>query len=89
MPMYKNPFEKGRLIITFDVKFPSPDQISPKMIAELEKILPAKPSITVPKDAETLQLIDLDPAYERSRRSDAHGDEDMEGGPKRVQCANQ
>lgn len=90
MPMYKNPFEKGRLIITFDVKFPSPDQITPKMIAELEKILPAKPKLTIPADAETLELIDLDPAYERSRRSGAYGeDDDMEGGPKRVQCANQ
>jgi len=89
MPMYKNPFEKGRLIINFNVKFPSPDQVNLKTIAELEKILPAKPKHTIPKDAEELQLVDLDPAYERSKRNDAYNDDDMEGGPKRVQCANQ
>jgi len=89
MPMYKNPFEKGRLIITFNVKFPESNQIDLKKIAELEKILPAKPKITVPKDAEVMDLIDLDPSYERSKRNDAYADDDMQGGAKRVQCANQ
>ena len=90
MPMYKNPFEKGRLIIHFNVKFPTPDQVNLKTIVELEKILPAKPKMTLPKDAEEHQLVDLDPAYERSKRNDAmNQDDDMEGGPKRVQCANQ
>ena len=45
--MYKNPFEKGRLIINFNVKFPE-TKIDLKMVAELEKILPAKPKLTIP-----------------------------------------
>lgn len=89
MPMYKNPFEKGRLIITFNVKFPSPEQIDLKTIKELEKLLPPKPQINIPKEAETFELVDLDPAYERNKRQDAYADDDMQGGPKRVQCANQ
>lgn len=88
MPMYKNPFEKGRLIINFNVKFPE-TKIDLKMVAELEKILPTKPKLTIPKDATEFELVDLDPAYERSKRQDAYDDDDMEGGPKRVQCANQ
>lgn len=89
MPMYKSPFEKGRLVIQFNVKFPEAKEIDMKAIAELEKLLPAKPKLSIPKDAEILELIDLDPAYERSRRMDAMEDDDMQGGPKRVQCANQ
>lgn len=90
MPMYKNPFEKGRLIINFNVKFPAQGDISLKAISELEKILPAKPKVTVPKDAEEFDLVDLDPAQQRSRRQNAYSeDDDMEGGPRRVQCANQ
>lgn len=40
MPTYRNPFEKGKLIIQFTVNFP--DRIEPEMAAKLEKILPAK-----------------------------------------------
>lgn len=85
--MYKNPYEKGRLIITFNVKFPENGEIDTKKIAELEKILPAKTSVDLPIEAEEHTLVDLDPAYERSKRQDAYNDDDMSGGPKRVQCA--
>ncbi len=87
--MYKNPFEKGRLIINFSIKFPENGQIELKKISELEKILPPKPKIEIPMDAEEHTLIDLDPAYEKSKRQDAYMDDDMSEGPKRVQCANQ
>lgn len=94
MPMYKNPFEKGRLIITFDVKFPASGEIDAKKIPELERILPARPSADVPLEAEEHTLVDLDPAQERQRRraaNDEYMDEDgpFQGGAKRVQCANQ
>ena len=88
MPMYKNPYEKGRLIITFNIKFPEAGQIDLKKIVELEKILPARPKIDLPIEAEEHTLIDLDPAYERSKRAEqAYVDDEMQGGGKRVQCA--
>jgi len=88
MPMHKNPFEKGRLIISFNVKFPENGQIDVKKLTELEKILPPKPKVDMPIEAEEHTLIDLDPAYERSKRQDAYSEDDMQsGGPKRVQCA--
>ena len=40
MPQYKNPFEKGRLIIQFLVNFP--ETIPPEMAVELEKQLPQR-----------------------------------------------
>lgn len=94
MPMYKNPFEKGRLIITFDVKFPSNSEIELKKLPELERLLPAKPKIEVPIEAEEHILVDIDPAQERNRRhGEAYMEEDgsfgSQGGARRVQCANQ
>jgi DnaJ family protein A protein 1 len=88
MPMHKNPFEKGRLIIQFSIKFPQSGDIDLKKISELEKILPPKTKCEIPADAEEHTLIDLDPAAERNRRHDEHMDDDMPGA-RRVQCANQ
>ena len=40
MPTYRNPFEKGKLIIQFTVDFP--DSLDPTLATKLEKILPKK-----------------------------------------------
>jgi len=40
MPQYKNPFEKGRMIIQFLVTFP--DKLPANKIAQLESCLPAR-----------------------------------------------
>merc|ERR1711988_1852775 len=37
MPTYRNPFEKGKLIIQFNVEFP--DSIDPAIVPKLEKLL--------------------------------------------------
>ena len=40
MPHYRNPFEKGRLIIQFSVEFPQ--QLPLEVIPQLEKLLPSR-----------------------------------------------
>lgn len=87
MPMYKNPTEKGLLIIQFLVNFPK--QIQPEVIPALENCLPPRPQITIPELAEECILQDLDPEQENRRRSKQAYEEDEEGGPgiNRVQCA--
>ena len=40
MPIYKNPMEKGRLVIQFSVKFPT--SIAPEIIPQLEECLPPR-----------------------------------------------
>ena len=40
MPTYRNPFEKGKLIIQFTVDFP--ETLDPAIIPKLENLLPAK-----------------------------------------------
>ncbi|XP_061190149.1 dnaJ homolog subfamily A member 4-like [Saccostrea echinata] len=89
MPMYKNPFEKGRLIIKFEVKFPKNMKI--EKIPELEKILPPRKEPIIPDGAEEHDLTEFNPEeYEHQRRREAYeddDDDDMHGG-QRVQCAS-
>lgn len=55
MPTYKNPFEKGRLIVQFHVVFP--DKIPHVIIPELEKCLPPRPLTNIPIDAEECIMV--------------------------------
>ncbi|XP_060083739.1 dnaJ homolog subfamily A member 1-like [Ylistrum balloti] len=89
MPIYKDPFEKGRLIIKFSIKFP--DKIDPACVGSLEKILPPRQEVIIPDGAEEHDLVEFDPKAQSSRRRDeAYGDdEDGDGmGGQRVQCAS-
>ncbi|XP_049798007.1 dnaJ homolog subfamily A member 1 [Schistocerca nitens] len=87
MPQYKNPFEKGRLIIQFLVNFPA--TIPPDVIPQLENCLPPRPESMIPDGAEECLLMDMDPDQEARRREYKNAyDEDESGtGPSRVQCA--
>jgi len=46
MPKYRSPFEKGSLLVKFDVEFP--DSLQPKVVEQLQKLLPPKPKVQLP-----------------------------------------
>lgn len=89
MPQYKNPFEKGRLIVQFLVQFP--DKLSPEVIPALENALPPRPEIMIPDQAEECVLlpfdIDKQDARRRQNRNVYEEDDEMHGPGQRVQCA--
>lgn len=90
MPLHRNPFEKGRLIIKFDVKFPT--SIGKDRIPKLEKILPTRKEPIIPDGAEEHDLIEINEEeyqHQQRQRSEAYDDDDddMHGG-QRVQCAS-
>ena len=94
MPRYKSPFEKGKLIVQFLVKFP--EKLDPRLISQLENILPPRPLIELPSDDQPIEevvLMDLDieqeTANQRRHRSREAYDEDGEHGMHGpgVQCA--
>ena len=86
MPVYKDPFTKGRLIIQFVVNFPK--TIDPAIIPTLEQCLPPRQEVIVPDGAEEVQLVEIDPEEESRRRDTRQAyEEDADGGPSRVQCA--
>lgn len=55
MPQWKNPFEKGRLIIQFEVIFPT--FIAPDLVPKLESCLPPRPLLEISMDAEECTLV--------------------------------
>lgn len=92
MPVYRNPMEKGRLVLHFDVKFPDKGELRGENVSKLEILLPARPEVHVPMDAEECVLIEYDPREsQRSRRQEMYDDDDPRGhsGPTQVNCATQ
>lgn len=89
MPMYKDPFTKGRLIIQFVVNYPKTIDAAlvPSLEVALEQCFPPREEVIVPDGAEECTLVDIDPEQESRRRDHRPEEEDEEGGPSRVQCA--
>merc|ERR1719422_1953367 len=75
MPTYRNPFEKGKLIIQFNVEFP--ESLDPAVVPKLEKLLPPKEEPMIPEEHEEVNMQEFDPeADRRQRRSAMEDDED-------------
>ena len=92
MPQYRNPFEKGELVIVFDVKFPEDGFLDPEGIAKLEALLPPRTESIIPDDAEECELHRFDSKQhnrQRAQRQAYMEDDDDEMGGPRVQCASQ
>ncbi|XP_055332893.1 dnaJ homolog subfamily A member 1-like [Paramacrobiotus metropolitanus] len=96
MPIYRNPFEKGRLIVNFLVDFPDAKKMTPKMIAALEKCLPPRTEVIVPDDAEEAVLVEYQEQHAQGAGSRSHGyaymeddEEEGHGRPGAVQCGTQ
>lgn len=57
MPLFKNPLEKGRLIIHFEVIFPRTLPLN--VLPALEKCFPARPEVIIPKNGEQVTLVSV------------------------------
>jgi DnaJ family protein A protein 2 len=100
MPRYKQPFEKGRLFIKFEVAFPAFNDIS-KVQKQLGALLPPKPRLpaTLPAEHEDVTLREFDPMDHesanggRGRGGGGHhmqdDDDDDEQGGQQARCVHQ
>merc|ERR1719192_2966465 len=90
MPQYRNPFEKGRMILQFNVVFPP--NLDPKVADALAKALPPGEEPMIPDEHDEVDMNDFDPENDRQnhRRQQYEDDDDHHGhhGPG-VQCASQ
>lgn len=89
MPTYRNPFEKGKLCIRFNVEFP--ESLTPEIVSKLEKILPPREEPIVPEDHEEVNLSEYDTEADHRSHGSMHDDDDEDGhghGPG-VSCATQ
>ena len=94
MPLYKNPFEKGNLYITFEITFPENNFADEEALRGLEGMLPPRPAFVLPEgdNVEEVELHQFDAASDKgahgSREAYASDDEDHMHGPG-IQCAHQ
>ena len=72
MPMYRGPFQKGRLIIQFKVTFPSSHWTTPENVKNLEWLLPPKKEVIVTDDMEEVGLDDYDPHHRSGDQDETH-----------------
>lgn len=94
MPFYRNPFEKGNLLVRFDITFPPENFAPPEDLQKLEKLLPPRPKIEIPtgEDVEEVDLVEFDESRSQGARREAYDDDDDDDHPghgPRVQCAHQ
>ena len=96
MPTYQQPFQKGKLFVHFNVKFPEPGDLSDDDLKALEKILPARPVVDVDPDNHeecTMHDVDIEAEMRRNkgqgRGANAYDEDDEDEGGQRVQCAQQ
>jgi len=94
MPLYKKPYEKGRLIIKFNIQFPK--TISAEANKLLEKALPRpKPKNPPTGELEDVELVKFDPNersnhHHNDHRGEAYDEDDEEHQHQQgVSCAQQ
>ncbi|XP_071387550.1 dnaJ homolog subfamily A member 1 [Centroberyx affinis] len=89
MPIYKDPYDKGQLIIQFQVEFPEKHWLPEHLMFQLERLLPAREEVMVSDDMEEVDLCEVDSqSQQRSYGGEAY-DEDDEGPRGGVQCQTQ
>ncbi|XP_029289939.1 dnaJ homolog subfamily A member 4 [Cottoperca gobio] len=89
MPIYKDPYEKGQLIIHFKVDFPEKDWLPEHLMFQLERLLPPREDVMITDDMEEVQLGEVDEWTQQRRGSEEAYGEDEEGPRSGVQCQTQ
>jgi len=75
-PVYKQPFDKGRLIVTFDVAFPttlSSDQVQ-QVLQTIPAIKQSSVSVNPQDEIEECSLADVDPEELKKEQQQRHHD---------------
>lgn len=91
MPIYRNPFEKGNLLVRFNVEYPTAN-LQLDQVKRIEELLGPKPAFTMPTGeyVEEVSWFEYDPEHEdQRRRMNDSDDEDSHGRGAGVQCQTQ
>lgn len=91
MPIYRNPMEKGSLVVKFDVKFPENNWVAQEKLVNLEKLLPKREEYIISDISEAVHIEDFDrhaPNMHRHHGREAYEEDDDEYGQqgRGVQC---
>ncbi|KAM4690899.1 dnaJ homolog subfamily A member 4-like [Rhinophrynus dorsalis] len=88
MPIYRNPFEKGNLIIQFQVKFPDPGWLPVECLPQLKGLFPSQAEPILTEETEEVSLSDFNPYEDQKKRESRREayEEDIDQPWPQVQC---
>lgn len=89
MPIYRDPYEKGQLIIHFQVEFPEKHWLPEHLMYQLERLLPPRDDVLITDDMEEVDLCEVDVESQQSNHSREAYEEDEESPRAGVQCQTQ
>ncbi|XP_029991889.1 dnaJ homolog subfamily A member 4 [Sphaeramia orbicularis] len=88
MPIYKDPYEKGQLIIQFQVEFPEKDWLPEHLMYQLERLLPPREDVMLTDEMEEVDLVEVDERSQQKKYGEVY-DEDEDSPSGGVQCQTQ
>ncbi|XP_054632848.1 dnaJ homolog subfamily A member 4 [Dunckerocampus dactyliophorus] len=89
MPIYRSPYEKGQLIIQFEVEFPEKHWLPEHLMYQLERLLPPREDVLITDDTEEVELCEVDERTQQQNYSREAYEEDEDSPRSGVQCQTQ
>uniref|UniRef100_H3CSK2 DnaJ homolog subfamily A member 1 n=2 Tax=Tetraodon nigroviridis TaxID=99883 RepID=H3CSK2_TETNG len=90
MPVYRDPYDKGQLIIQFDVDFPKKHWLPEHLMFQLERLLPPREDMMITDDMEEVELGEVEARKQQHRSNSREAYEQDEEGPRTgMQCQTQ
>lgn len=91
MPIYKEPYEKGQLIVQFQVEFPEKHWLPEHLMYQLERLLPSREDLLIVDEMEEVDLCEVDVhSQQKTYSGEAYDEDDDDEGPRSgVQCQTQ
>ncbi|XP_063335700.1 dnaJ homolog subfamily A member 1 [Pelmatolapia mariae] len=89
MPLYKEPYERGQLIIQFQVEFPEKNWLPEHLMFQLERLLPPREDVMVTDDMEEVELSEADLQSQQKHYSGEAYEEDDDNPRGGIQCQTQ
>ncbi|NP_001079642.1 DnaJ (Hsp40) homolog, subfamily A, member 4, gene 2 S homeolog [Xenopus laevis] len=68
MPIYRNQYEKGNLIVQFQVKFPENGWLDAEQLTQLQGLFPSREEPIITEDMEEVSLAEYNPYEEQKHR---------------------
>ncbi|XP_053175043.1 dnaJ homolog subfamily A member 4 [Scomber japonicus] len=90
MPIYRDPYDRGQLIIQFEVEFPEKDWLPEHLMYQLERLLPPRDDVMITDEMEEVDLCEVD-MRKQQKNSNREAYEEDDEGPRGsgVQCQTQ
>ncbi|MED6253898.1 DnaJ (Hsp40), subfamily A, member 4 [Ataeniobius toweri] len=89
MPIHRDPYERGMLIVQFQVEFPENHWLPEHLMFQLERLLPPREDVMITDDMEEVDLCEVDLNSQQKRYHGEAYEEDEERPRGGVQCQTQ